>query len=102
MVIAYPNHPLTTGNSSNKGYVARITYNTHQSFRSVEDGDSASTSVRDELKFPYNGESNFSPFRGACNGKEMRRIMCILDADMQRFKMMDIGDDDGESMDEIA
>jgi hypothetical protein len=29
--------------------------------------------------------------------------MCILDADMQRFKVLDIGEDgDDESMDEIA
>lgn len=95
-------HPLTTGTSSNKGYVARITYNTHQSFRSIEDGDSASTDVRDEVKFPHDGESNFSPVRGTCNGREMRRIMCILDADMQRFKMLDIGEENGEIMDEIT
>jgi hypothetical protein len=94
----------TTGTSQNKGYVARITYNTDQTFPSMEDIPSPSTFTKDQLKFPHNGETNFSPCKVGCNGKEMRRIMCILDADMQRFKVLDIGeDDDGEIlMDEIA
>ena len=94
----------STGTSANKGYVARITYNTDRTFQSVEDMASPSTFIKDQLNFPHSGENNFSPCKVGCNGKEMRRIMCILDADMQRFKVLDIGEeDDGEiMMDEIA
>lgn len=83
--------------------MARITYNTEDNFGSLEDMNPASSSVKDIFRFPQNGENSFSPYKGGCNGKEKRSIMCILDVDMQRFKVLDIGEDgDDESMDEIA
>jgi hypothetical protein len=81
--------------------VARITYNSSHNFDSEETNDS-SVVVKDQLTFPLQGE-NFVPSKGGCNGKEMRRIMCVLNGDMQRFKVVDVDENegDGEEM-EIA
>ena len=77
-----------------------MTYNIIQNFQS-EELNSATIVVKDQLKFPSRGE-NFAPWKGGCNGKEMRRIMCVLNGDMQRFKVVDVEEGDAEEMEEVA
>ena len=54
--------------------------------------------VKDRLDIE--GDGSWHPSRGTCNGREMRRIMCIVDRDEQRFKMLDI-DDHSEDKEEM-
>jgi len=47
--------------------------------------------VKDKFDFARKeGEVAWSPGRGTCNGREMRRIMCVLERDGQRFKVLDV------------
>ena len=47
--------------------------------------------IKDKLGFvEKEGEIAWCPGKGACNGREMRRIMCVLERDGQRFKVLDV------------
>lgn len=39
------------------------------------------------------GEASWRSVKGACNGREMRRVMCVIEGDGRRFKMLDLTDD---------
>jgi hypothetical protein len=50
--------------------------------------------IKDKLDFSAKeGEASWHSVKGACNGREMRRVMCVIDSDGRRFKMLDLIDD---------
>jgi len=50
--------------------------------------------IKEQLHLSANeGEVSWNPVKGACNGREMRRVMCVVDRDKRRFKMLELIDD---------
>jgi hypothetical protein len=87
--------PLNAAEGSyHNGYIARITYNREDYFQPARHSEIQNVPMKDYLEFTHKeGQSSWSPVRGACNGREMRRIMCVIDRDEQRFRVLDVTDD---------
>lgn len=76
------------------GFVIRITYNSDENFQSPKPRNAQ---IMDHYRFATTDrETGFQPVKGACNGREMRRILCVVDGDEprheQRFLMLDLND----------
>jgi hypothetical protein len=64
-------------------------------FTSTEDLGERNLTVLEEMNVvTKEGESKWLPFKCTCNGSEMRKILCLIDKDEQRFKMVDVDLDD--------
>jgi hypothetical protein len=84
--------PLSIGRSPCDGYIARITYHKEHNFQSPSN-EVHPVKIKDHFEFTTKeGEPPWFPAQGACNGREMRRIMCVVDQQGQRFKVVDITD----------
>lgn len=58
--------------------------------------------MKDHLDFTAKeGEGSWCPVKGGCNGREMRRVICVIDRDGQRFRMLDMVDDNNYNEDTI-
>ena len=85
---------LILDNSRYSGYVVRIPFNDVDTFPHTTQLQKRNARIKDQLDFsPKEGEASWCPVKGACNGREMRRIMCLMDRDKQRFRMLDLIDD---------
>jgi hypothetical protein len=85
---------LTIDNSHGSGYVARIPFNEHDTFPPTMHSEKRNARIKDQLDFSAKeGETSWCSVKGACNGREMRRVMCVIDRDERRFKMLDLIDD---------
>lgn len=71
-----------------------MTYNNNDNFQSAVHSDLHDASIQDQFNFTVkDGEVNWYPVKGACNGREMRRVMCVIDRDERKFRMLEIDDD---------
>ena len=89
------------GNYPQTGFVLSIAISGDMDLKLIEDSAERNLTVLDKMDVVTNeGESKWMPLRCTCNGSEMRRIMCLIDKDEQRFKMVDLDLDDynGEEM----
>ena len=85
---------LTVDNPHGSGYVVRVPFNENDTFPPTMRPEKRNPRIKDQLDFPVKeGESAWRSVKGACNGREMRRVMCVLDRDERRFKMLDLIDD---------
>jgi site-specific recombinase XerC len=70
-----------------------MAYSNNDNFQSVAHSNLRDTSIEDQFNFTVKeGEVKWHPVKGACNGREMRRIICVVDRDDQKFRMLEIDD----------
>ena len=80
--------------SHHDGYVVRLAYNNDDYFISTLDSEARDAIMRDYLEFTTEeGETRWIPAKAACNGREMRRVLSVVDLDGERFKLLGITDD---------
>ena len=71
----------------------RVPYNDDNTFPPTMHSEKQNAQIKDQLDFSRKeGEISWCPVKGACNGRETRRVMCIVDRDQRRFKMLDMID----------
>ena len=81
-------HLTITESSYSNGFVLRIKYNDEENFQSPEPRNAT---LIDRHEFGMKeGNVSWCPAKAACNGREMRRIMCVVDRDYRRFRILDI------------
>jgi hypothetical protein len=77
-----------------------MTYNNNDNFKSTAHSDLRGASIQDQFNFTAKeGEVNWYPIKVACNGREMRRVMCVIDRDEQKFRMLEIDDSNHDEED---
>ena len=80
----------------------RIPYNENDTFPPAMPSEKRNATMKDHLDFTAKeGETSWCPVKGACNGREMRRVMCVVDRDGQRFRVLDMIDDRNYTEDTI-
>jgi hypothetical protein len=83
------------GNYPQTGFVLSVAISDDMDLKLIEDSAERNLTVLDKMDVvTKEGESKWMPSRCTCNGSEMRRIMCLMDKDEQRFKMVDVDLDD--------
>jgi hypothetical protein len=83
------------GNYPQTGFVLSTAVSDDMDLKLTEDSAERNLTVLDKMNVvTKEGESKWMPSRFTCNGSEMRRIMCLIDKDEQRFKMVDVDLDD--------
>jgi hypothetical protein len=72
----------------------RVPFNQHFDLHSHTD-ISRNAVVTEEIDFAdEEGKGSWCPIKGACNGRAMRGIVCIVAKDEQRFKLIDLAGHD--------
>lgn len=72
----------------------RIPYNDFSGIQS-NDGDIVNAEIREQIVFEdKDGKGSWCPIKGACNGSAMRGVVCVIDKDEQRFKIIDVDEDE--------
>jgi hypothetical protein len=72
----------------------RIPYNDFSGLQSNDD-IVKNAEIKEQILFEdKDGEGSWCPIMGACNGSAMRGVVCVIDKDEQRFKIIDVDDDE--------
>jgi hypothetical protein len=74
------------------GYILRVPFNQHFDLQSHTD-TFRNVVITEEIEFANDQEKgSWCPVKGTCNGRAMRGVVCVLDQDEQRFKMIDLAE----------
>jgi hypothetical protein len=78
--------------SNASGYILRVPFNQIFDLQSHTD-IIRNVVVTEKIEFENDeGKGSWCPVRGTCNGRAMRGVMCVIDKDERRFKMIDLAE----------